>query len=149
HEFEQLGVFAEEVLPQIGAVLGLIGLEVAVDALFHPPLQQSTVIASKELVPVAAPDDFDHVPSRALEDALQFVDNASVAAHRAIQALQIAVDYEDQVLQLLARTQRDRAQRLDLIHLAVAQEGPDLTVGPLDQLSVLQVAHEARLIDGV
>ena len=44
---------------------------------------------------------------------------------------------------------RDRAQRIDLIRLAVADEGPDLAVRLLDQAAVLEVAHEARLIDRV
>ena len=35
HELEQFRVFTEEILPQIRAALGLVRLEVAVDALFH------------------------------------------------------------------------------------------------------------------
>jgi hypothetical protein len=34
---------------------------------------------------------------------LQLVDDAAVAAHRAVQPLQVAVDHPDQVVQLLAR----------------------------------------------
>ncbi len=39
-QFEKLGVLAEELLAQVRAALGLEGLEVAVDALFHALQQQ-------------------------------------------------------------------------------------------------------------
>ena len=42
---------------------------------------------------------------------------------------------------------RDRAQRLRLVHLAVAHEGPDLAPGGLGQAAALQVLHEAGLVD--
>ena len=41
----------------------------------------------------------------------QFRDDLPVAADRAVQPLQVAVDDEDEVVQLLARGQRDRAER--------------------------------------
>ncbi len=44
---------------------------------------------------------------------------------------------------------RDGAEGVDLVGLAVADEGPDLAVGLLDEAAVLQVLHEARLVDGV
>ena len=94
-QLEQLGILAEEVLAQVGAVLGLVGLEVAVDALFHAAEQQAGVVAREELVPVRAPDDLDDVPTGAEEDAFELVDDALVAAHRAVQPLQVAVDDED------------------------------------------------------
>src|SRR6185437_8144355 len=56
YQFQQLGVFAEEFAAEIGPVLGLVGLEVAVHALFHALEQEARVVALKELVPVAAPD---------------------------------------------------------------------------------------------
>ena len=58
--------------------------------------------------------------------AFQLLDDLAVAAHRAVEPLQVAVDDEDQVVELLAAGQRDGAQALGLVGLAVAQERPDL-----------------------
>ena len=65
----------------------------------------------------------------AAEVGLELLDDLAVAAHRAVEALQVAVDDEDEVVELLAAGERDRAQRLRLVHLAVAEEGPDLAAG--------------------
>ena len=67
---------------------------------------------------------FDHVPAGAAEGRFQFLNDAAVAAHRAVQALQIAVDHEDQIVQLLARSQRQRAQRFRLIAFRRRPETP-------------------------
>ena len=80
-------------------------------------------------IPIAAPDHFDDVPSGAAEDRFQFLDDLAVAAHRAVEALQVAVDDENQVVESLARGQRDGAERFGLVHFAVAEEGPDLAAG--------------------
>ncbi len=48
----------------------------------------------------------------------------------------------------LAAGQRDRAEGLGLVGLAVAEEGPDLVVGLGVQTAVLEVVVEARLVDG-
>ena len=50
---------------------------------------------------------------------------------------------------MLARTQRNRAQRVDLIGLAVADKRPYLAVSLFDQPAVLQVPHKPRLVDSV
>jgi hypothetical protein len=55
---------------------------------------------------------------------------------------------EDEVVEALAHRHGERAHRLRLVHLAIAQEGPDLAVRRLRQSAVLQVAREARLEDG-
>ena len=57
---------------------------------------------------------------------LQFLHDLAVAAHRPVEPLQVAVDDEDQVVELLAAGERDRAERFRLVHLAVAAEHPDL-----------------------
>src|SRR6185312_16705478 len=79
----------------------------------------------------------------------QLVDNALVAAHRAVKPLEVAVDYEDQVVQLFARGDGKCAERLHFIRLAVADEGPHLTRGLLDEAAVFQIAHEACLVNRV
>ena len=144
---EQLLVLAEEVLAHVGAVLGLEHLVLAVDGLFHALEQQPGGVAREQRIPVGAPDHLDHVPAGAAEVGFQLLDDLAVAAHRAVQPLQVAVDHEDQVVELLAHRERDRAQRFRLVHLAVAHECPDLAVVGVEQAAVLQVFHEARLVD--
>ena len=101
--------------------------------------QQAVLVLGQQRVPVAAPDDLDDVPAGAAERAFQLLDDLAVAAHRAVEPLQIAVDDEDQVVELFARGQRDRAQRFRLVGFAVAQEGPDLAALGLGQAAVLQI----------
>src|ERR1700733_12422922 len=104
------------------------------------------MVALEELVPVRAPHYLDDVPARAAEHAFELVDDALVATHRSVQPLQIAIDDEDEVVQLLARRHRNGAQRIDFVRLAIANEGPDLAIGLRNQAPVFEVAHEARLV---
>src|SRR5690606_31474426 len=120
-ELESLGVATEEVLAHVGAVLGLVGLVVAVGRLVHDA-HECAVVAGEQLVPLAAPDHLDDVPAGTAEEALELLDDLSVAAHRAVESLQVAVDDEGQVVELLVRGPLQRAAALDLIHLAVAEE---------------------------
>jgi len=55
----------------------------------------------EELVPATAPDHLDDVPAGAAEVAFQLLDDLAVAAHWAVQTLQVAVDDEGEVVQLL------------------------------------------------
>ncbi len=124
-QLEQLGVLAEEVLADVGAGMTTY--------FWYSPSTTSPMrltsrpsLSRASSVPVAAPDDLDDVPAGAAEGRLEFLDDLAVAAHRAVEALQVAVDDEDQVVELLARGQRDGAERLGLVGLAVAEERPDL-----------------------
>ena len=138
---------AEEVLAHEGAVVGLHRLVVAVDHVHHHLAQDAVLVALQERIPVAAPDQLDDVPAGAAELALELLDDLAVAAHRAVEALQVAVDDEDQVVELLARGQADGAERLGLVHLAVAAEHPDLAVLGVGDAARVQVLEEARLVD--
>src|SRR5690606_36563180 len=95
----ELRVPAEEVLPRIRTALRLEGLILAVDALFHRAPQDALLVPREQPIPPRAPDDLDHVPARALERGLELLDDLAVAAHRAVEALQVAVDHEDQVVE--------------------------------------------------
>src|ERR687889_2069981 len=95
-----------------------------------------------------SPDDLDDVPAGSAEVGLELLDDLAVAADRAVEALQVAVDDEDEVVEALAAGQRDRAQRLRLVHLAVAHERPHLAPGGLRQVATLEVLHEPGLVDG-
>ena len=148
---DQLGrarIATEEVLADEGAVLGLVGLEVAVGRGIHQIDERAVAVLGKELVPLAAPDDLDDVPARAAEERLELLDDLAVAAHRAVEALQIAVDDEDEVVQLLACRKAEGPDRLHLVHLAVAEEGPDALLRGVLDAAVVQVLVEARLVDG-
>ncbi len=107
HHLEQAGIAAEEILTEIGSALDKVFLILAVADLAHAPDQQPVTIAADEAVPVGAPDDLDDIPSRATENGLQFLNDLAVATDRPIQSLQIAIHYEDQVVEALAGGQRD------------------------------------------
>jgi hypothetical protein len=144
----QFRVLAKEMLAGVSPALGFVGLIVAVQTLLHALEQQALFIPGQEGIPVAAPDHLDDVPAGAPEVRLQLLDDLAIAAHRAIQTLEIAVDHEDQVIQPLPRRQGDGAQGLGLVHLAIAEEGPDPAALGVHQAPVMQIAHEARLVDG-
>ncbi len=143
----QLGVRTEEVLARVGAAVRLVVLVVAVHRALHALEQEALLVAREERVPAVAPDHLDHVPAGAAEGALELLDDLAVAAHRPVQALQVAVHDEHQVVEALAGGEADRAQRLGLVHLAVAHEGPHLAALHLREAAVLEVLHEAGLID--
>ncbi len=148
HHGRGLRVLAEEIGAGVGAAEGLAVLVFAVDGFHHQLAQHAVAVLGQQGVPVAAPEQLDDVPAAATEHAFQFLDDLAVAAHRAVQALQIAVDHEDEVVQAFAAGQRDGAEGFRLVALAVADEAPHLAVGLLDQAAVFQVAHELRLVDG-
>ena len=143
----RLRVLAEEVLAHVGAVLRLEGLVLAVDRLFHPEVEPPLGVGLEQRIPAGAPDHLDHVPAGTTEVRLELLDDLAVAAHRAVEPLQVAVDHEDEVVEPLAAGQRDRAHRLGLVHLAVAHERPDLPVARVDDAARRQVLHEPRLVD--
>jgi hypothetical protein len=148
-EAAQPGVGSEEVLADIGAIGHRQALVVAVQRLVHLGEQDAILVAREQVIPLACPDDLDHVPSGTAEDRLQLLDDLAVAAHRAVQALQVAVDDEGQVVQSLARGNREGAESLRLIHLAVAQEGPDAAPACVGDAACGEVPIEACLVDGV
>ena len=142
-----LGRLAEEVLAHIGAVLRLVVLVLAVDRLLHDLEERARGVLGEQRVPARAPEALDDVPAGAAELGLQLLDHLAVAAHRTVEALQVAVDDEDEVIELLARREGDRARRLRLVHLAVAEERPDLAVFGVRQPAEVQILEEARLVD--
>src|SRR5512141_925834 len=110
HHLQQAGIAAEQVVPEVGAALDKIFLVLAVRDLPHALDQDSVPIVADKVVPVAAPDDLDHIPAGAAENRLQLLNDLAVAPHRSIQALQVAVDHKSKVVQPLARSQSNRAQ---------------------------------------
>ena len=148
HQFAQFRRVLHPVLAHRIAGGDGVHLVVAVHRLLHARLQDAVVVAGQNRIPAAAPDDLDDVPIRAPEGALQFLDDLAVAAHRPVEALQIAVDHQHQVVELLPARDVDGAEHLRLIGLAVADEGPDLAVSRLLETPAFQVLGEPGLIDG-
>ena len=142
-------VAAEEVVAHVGAVVGLVGLVVAVGGGVHQVHQRAVTVGVQQGVPLAAPDHLDDVPAGAAEERLQLLDDLAVAAHRAVEALQVAVDDEGQVVQSLQRGHMRQPAALGFVHLAVAEERPDVLIGGVLDAPVVQVVVEAGLIDGV
>ena len=146
-ESDQLRVLAEKVFAVVAPVFGSEGLHLAVNRVGEGARQRAAAVACKQAIPVAAPDQLHDVPAGTGEQFFQLIDDAAVAAHRPVEALQVAVDDPHQVVEALARSQRQRTHRLWLVHLAVAKNAPHLAAIAVEQLSVRQVAHEARLKD--
>ena len=131
----------------VSAVLRLEGLVLAVDAFHHAFLQDAVLVTGQQHVPVTPPDQFDDIPARPPEGAFEFLDDLAVTAYRTVETLQVAVDDEDQVVELFTRGHADGAERLDLVGFAVAEEGPDLAILGLDEAPAVHVFHEACLIN--
>ena len=145
--FLKARILAEEMLARIGAALGLEILILAIDALLHDFAQQALVVTRQQPIPARSPDYLDHVPAGAEKRGLQFLDDLAIAAHRPVEALQIAVDDEHQVVELLAHRHRYRAHGFGLVHLPVTAKRPYLAIRSRHQAAMLEIAYEARLID--
>ena len=126
---EQPRIGAPEVLADVGARFDGVLLILAVDDLAHPLDEQAVAILGEQRIPLAAPEHLDDVPAGAAERRFELLDDLAVAADRTVEPLQVAVDDEDEVVELLACRERDGAERFGLVGLAVAEERPDLRVG--------------------
>ncbi len=149
HHRPQPRIGSEEVLADVGPALDRVLLELAVDRRVHLVDEHTVDVAREEVVPGRAPHDLDDVPAHAPEDRLELLDDLAVAAHRTVETLQVAVDDEDQVVEPFTRAERQRGHRLGLVELAVADEAPDLRVGRVGDLALVQVAVEAGLVHRV
>ena len=112
NHFEQARVGAEQILAEVCSALDEIFLILPVADFSETPYQNAIAVGANQAIPVRAPDHFDDIPSRTAEDGLEFLNDLSVAAHRTVEALQVAVHHENQIVEILARSQRDRSQRL-------------------------------------
>ena len=143
----EFGVLAEEVLAVEAPVFGGKGLHLAVHRVGKRAHQRAAGVAGKQAVPVAAPDEFNHVPAGATKQFFQLVNDAAIAPHRPVQPLQIAVDHPHQVVQFFARGQGERAHAFGLVHFAVTEHAPDLAAGAVQQAAVCEEAHEAGVVN--
>ena len=120
----------------------------AIDDFAHALDEKTFGVALEDGIPLAAPKNLDNVPASAAESGFEFLNDLAIAANRTIEALKIAVDDEDEVVEFFARGQSDGAERFGLVGFAVAEEGPNFCVGGRLQTAIFEVAIEARLIDG-
>ena len=102
HHLAQALVRAEEAVADELAVLDRVALELAVDGRVHLVEQHAVLVLGEQVVPLRTPDHLDHVPAGAAEGGLEFLDDLAVAADRPIEALQVAVDDEHEIVELLA-----------------------------------------------
>ena len=128
----------------VAAVMGLARLIIAGDALVHQVNEAPGIVALEQRIPGTAPDHFDDVPARAAKLALEFLNDLAVAAHGAVEALQIAVDDEDEVVEFLARRNGNRAERFRFVDFSVAEEAPHLTPRGVRDAAVVQVLEKSR-----
>ena len=142
-------VAVEEVVPDVGAVVGAEGLVIAVRRLVHEVDEGAVAVGREQRVPAPTPDDLDDVPPGAAELRLELLDDLAVAADGAVEPLQVAVDDEGEVVQLLEGRRLQQTTALRLVHLPVAEEGPDVLLGGVLDAAVVQVLVELRLVDRV
>ena len=140
-------VFIEEVNEIVAAVSRAQRLILAIDRRRESAKQRMLLVAREESVPFRAPEDLDDVPARAAEKALQLRNNLPISAHRPVQALEIAVDDEGQVVEPFARGKRKARDQLRLVHFAVAEDAPDVSGLSVGETTMLEIAEKASLID--
>jgi hypothetical protein len=105
------------------------------------------LVAREQSVPFRAPQHLDDVPARAAEKALQFRNNLTVAAHWPVGALEIAVDDEGQIVKPLAGGERKARDGFGLVHLAIAEDSPNVSRVGVGETTMLEVAEETSLVD--
>ena len=109
-EFEQLRILTEEMFPRITPRFDDVFLVITVAAFFHALEQQTGLVALNNFIPLGSPNHFDDVPTRTPDKTFKLLNDFSVAAHRPVEPLQIAVHNPDDVIQTFARSERDGSE---------------------------------------
>src|SRR6266581_1754108 len=147
-KLEQARIRAKEMLPNVGSGGNHQLLVFPVHCFAHALDQQAFGVTLEDRIPLASPQNLDHVPARPSKRGFKLLNDLSVAAHGTVQALQIAVDDKNKIVELLARCQRDGPERFGFVGFAISDESPDLCVGNGLHPSVFEIAIEPRLING-
>ena len=140
-------ILAEKLFANVGAIVCLVGLILAINGFFHELLQQAVIVICQQRVPTRTPNQFYDIPAGAAECRFQFLNNLAVAADGPVESLQVAVHNEYEIIEAFAYRHGNRAHRLGLVHLAVAKERPDLAIRGRDHVAIFHVAHKACLVD--
>ena len=82
----------------------------AVDDLAHALDEKTFGVAFEDGIPLTAPQNLDDVPAGSAEGGFQFLNNLAIATNGTIEALKIAVDDEDEVVEFFASGKRDSAE---------------------------------------
>src|ERR1700677_3367611 len=106
-------------------------------------------VTCEKSIPLRTPKDFDDVPSSAGKKRFEFLDDLSIAAHRAVQALQIAIDDKSQIVEVFAGCEGEASDRLRFVHFPVAENAPHVPPRGVLKSTMIQIAHESGLIDGI
>jgi hypothetical protein len=146
-ERAQLGIRPEEVFLIVRAVVRTERLVFAIDHGSETAQECVLRIAREQEIPLGTPQHFDHVPAGADEERFEFLDDLAIAAHRSVEPLQVTVDHERQVIEILARRERQARNRLRLVHLAVAEHTPHVPVARRCETAMFEVTHEPRVVD--
>ena len=147
HHLLQVRMDAEELVPDVFAGGHAVLLVLAVHRLVHAVHEETISVLFQEGVPVAAPDALDDVPSRAPEDGLEFLDDLVVAPDGTVEPLQVAIDHEDEVVEVFDDRHGDGAEGLGFVHLSVAHHDPHLGIARFLDPPVFEVLHETGLVD--
>ena len=106
NECSKLRILAEKAFAVVRTVIGRKSLELPINRFAEGALQHAGNIARKQHIPVRSPQRLDHIPAGTDELRFKLIDDAAIAAHRAVETLQIAVDDENEVIEFFARGQR-------------------------------------------
>ena len=134
-------------LPNIGAAHTNVFLVLSIDDFGHALGQQTGFIFLEESVPIASPDHLDHIPTRTTEDRFKLLNDLAVSSHRTVEALQIAINDKDKVVEFLTRSERNCTESFGLVAFSVTQERPYFLSRRILQPSVLQVLIKSSLIN--
>ena len=148
-QFLETGIGTEEVLPDVRPGLGGVLLELAVHRRVHLVQQHPFHVLGQQVVPGAAPDHLDHVPARPPEEGLELLDHLAVAPHRTVESLEVAVDHEDQVVEVLPPGHSEGADGLGFVEFPVTHEAPHPAVLGAGDTTGVEVAAHVGLGDGV
>lgn len=146
--FQKPRIFAKKMFAGIASGLDRILLVVAIYCLFHPLYQHPVFVRSEQRIPIRSPDNFDNIPSSAPKSRFQLLNDLAIASHRAIETLQVAVDYPDEIVQIFPACQGECSRRFRLIHFAIADKTPNPGFFRTEKAATLEVTIEARLIYG-
>ena len=144
-QLEQFGVTTEEVFSDVTAGLDDILLIIAIHQLFHALEKKSRFVGRDQRIPVGSPNELDDIPSGAAEDTFKFLNDLAIAADGTVEALEIAIHDERQIVEILPRRQGQCAEGFWFVGFAVANKRPD-TWHFLDEAACLQISGETRLI---
>ncbi len=95
-------VSAEKMFSNISTGLYNIFLIITIYCPLHSVYQNIVFVRGKKRIPIIPPDDLYNIPSRPSEYCFKLLYNLAVSPHRAVQTLQVAVNYKNEIIQLFS-----------------------------------------------